>query len=173
MLQGSASTGPTRPPATASRASRSWPAPFRTDRTRSRSTPGPPRRPGTTIGDEVPVVTSGTQARLEPTLVGIADFADGGSLNGASLTIFDTTTAQALFLDGEDAYTDLWVTAEEGVSQEELRDAVAAELPDGVEAVTGDDAADESANALLEAISASSPRSCSSSPASPWSSAPS
>ena len=32
---------------------------------------------------------------------------------------------------GEDVYTDLWVDAEDGVSQEELRDAVAAELPDG------------------------------------------
>ena len=46
------------------------------------------------------------------------------------------------------------MTAADGVSQDELRDdGRAAELPDGVEAVTGDDAADESASDLLEAIS--------------------
>ena len=67
--------------------------------------------------------------------------------------MFDTPTAQDLFLDGRNAYTDLWVTAADGVSQAELRDQVAAQLPDRVEAVTGDDAADESASELLKAIS--------------------
>ncbi|MFC7493375.1 MULTISPECIES: ABC transporter permease [unclassified Nocardioides] len=91
--------------------------------------------------------------RLQPTLVGIAGFPSGGSLNGATYAAFDTPTAQELFLGGADAYTDVWVTAEDGVSQEELRDRVADVLPDGLEAVTGDDAADESASELLEAIS--------------------
>ena len=80
---------------------------------------------GYTIGDRVRLVTATDQARLDPELVGIADFEEGGTLNGATLAMFDTPTAQGLFLDGEDAYTDLWVTAEDGVSQEELRDAVA------------------------------------------------
>ena len=44
------------------------------------------------------------------------------------------------------------MTAKNGVSQDELRDEVAAALPDGLEAVTGDDAADESASDLLEAV---------------------
>lgn len=105
------------------------------------------------VGDTVTLNTAGSQATLEPTLVGIADFRDGGSLNGATLTIFDTPSAQDLFLDGQDAYSDVWVTAADGVSQEELRDRVEAELPDGLEAVTGDDAADEAASDLLEAIS--------------------
>lgn len=91
--------------------------------------------------------------RLQPELVGIAGFPGGGSLNGATYAAFDTATAQRLFLDGDDAFTDLWVTAESGVTQAELRDAVAAELPDGLEAVTGDDAADESATELLDAVS--------------------
>ena len=65
-----------------------------------------------------------TGARSTPTLVGIADFPEGGSLNGATLTAFDTRTAQELFLDGKDAFTDVWVTAEPTASrQEELRDA--------------------------------------------------
>lgn len=108
---------------------------------------------GYEIGDQILLNTLGEQAVLRPKLVGLADFADGGSLNGATLTIFDTSTAQDLFLGGADAFNDLWVTAEDGVSQEQLRDAVVAQLPDGLEAVTGDTAADESASELLEAIS--------------------
>ena len=44
------------------------------------------------------------------------------------------------------------MTAEDGVSQEDLRDRVADVLPDGYEAVTGDEAADESASELKQAI---------------------
>jgi len=110
-------------------------------------------RAGYEIGDKVHLVTSGTRALLEPTMVGLVTFAEGGSTNGATITIFDTETAQDLFLDGRNVYNDAWVTAEDGVSQSELRDNVAVTLPDGFEAVTGDAAADESASVLLEAIS--------------------
>jgi putative ABC transport system permease protein len=104
------------------------------------------------VGDTVRLVTSTKQALLTPTLVGIASFAEGGSTNGATLTIFDTKTAQDLFLGGKDAFNDAWVTAD-GVSQKELRDNVAKVLPDGYEAVTGDQAADEAASDLMKAIS--------------------
>ena len=105
------------------------------------------------VGERVHLVTTSSKAVLDPRLVGIADFRHGGSLNGATLSIFDTATAQRLFLGGRDAYTDVWVTAEAGVSQAELRDRVAKVLPPRVEAVTGDKAADESASELLKAIS--------------------
>ena len=107
---------------------------------------------GYDVGDQVPILTAGSTARLDSTLVGIADFRKGGSLNGATLAMFDTRTAQDLFLEGDDAFTDVWVTAEDGVSQEDLRDQVTDVLPDGYEAVTGDDAADESASELKQAI---------------------
>ena len=107
---------------------------------------------GYDVGDRVPVLTAGSTSRLEPTLVGIADFRRGGSLNGATLAIFDTRTAQDLFLEGDDAFTDIWVTAEDGFSQEELRDRVDDALPEGYEAVTGDEAADETASELRQAI---------------------
>jgi putative ABC transport system permease protein len=126
-------------------------------------------RAGYVVGDQVDIIPSTAialpadgeptdgqptaPARLQPTLVGIAGFPSGGSLNGATYAAFDTPTAQDLFLGGEDAYTDIWVTADDGVSQEQLRDDVAPVLSDGVEAVTGDDAADESASDLMEAIS--------------------
>lgn len=110
-------------------------------------------RAGYELGDRVHLVTATSRAVLRPELVGVADFADGGSLNGASFAAFDTTTAQDIFVGGRDAFTDLWVTAEDGVGQEELRDAVAERLPAGVEAVTGDTAAEEPASNLMEAIS--------------------
>lgn len=110
-------------------------------------------RSGYVVGQDVHLVTATDQAVLRPELVGIADFEEGGSLNGATFAAFDTATAQDLFLDGADAFTDVWVTAEDGVSQEQLRDAVARRLPDGIEAVTGDVAADETASDLVQAIS--------------------
>ena len=74
------------------------------------------QRSGYFIGEKVHIVTSSDQALLTPKLVGILDFPEGGSLNGATFAAFDTPTAQDLFLEGEDAYTDIWVTADDGVS---------------------------------------------------------
>src|SRR5699024_8257635 len=108
---------------------------------------------GYTVGEEVKLVTSLERPVLTPTLVGVADFAEGGSLNGATWVAFETKTAQRLFMDGRRRFHDLWVTAEPGVSQGELRDRVAPLLPKRLEAQTGDDAADEGASELLKAIS--------------------
>src|SRR4051794_40727241 len=57
-------------------------------------------RSGYFIGDQVHIVTAANQALLTPKLVGILDFPEGGSLNGATFVAFDTETAQHLFLDG-------------------------------------------------------------------------
>jgi len=105
------------------------------------------------IGEKVRLISAGKRALLQPRLVGIADYPDGGSLNGATVSIFDTKTAQSLFVGGKDEYSNAWVTAKPGVSQQELRDQVAKVLPKGFQALTGDKAADESASQLLEAIS--------------------
>ncbi|MEO6510678.1 MAG: FtsX-like permease family protein, partial [Nocardioides sp.] len=109
-------------------------------------------RSGYFLGEKVHIVTAGDQAVVTPTLVGLMGFPDGGTLNGATYAGFDTARAQDLFLDGHDAFTQVWVTAKGGVSQEQLRDEVTAALPAGLEAVTGDDAAQESATDLLDAI---------------------
>jgi putative ABC transport system permease protein len=109
-------------------------------------------RAGYDLGDRVTIVTATKTLDVHPTLVGIAGFRQGGSLNGATYAAFDTPTAQQLFLDGQDAYTVFWVTARDGVSQEELTKEAAAVLPAGYEAVTGDDAAEESAGPLLDGI---------------------
>jgi putative ABC transport system permease protein len=109
-------------------------------------------RGGYAVGDRVRMITAGRLV-LDPQLVGVAGFPEGGSLNGATLALFGTRTAQQLFLDGAFAFNDVWVTAQDGVSQEELRDRVDAALPDDYEVVTGDTAADENATDLLRAVS--------------------
>jgi putative ABC transport system permease protein len=105
------------------------------------------------IGEKIPIITATHQAALTKRLVGLAGYVDNTSLAGATLTIFDTSTAQKLFLDGRHAFTNIWVTAKPGVSQTELRDSVRQVLPANVSAVTGDTAADESASPVLKGIS--------------------
>ncbi|MEO9324422.1 ABC transporter permease [Nocardioides sp. C4-1] len=108
---------------------------------------------GVQVGDPVTVqLPLGAQTTLEPTVVGVLGFPEGGSLNGATFVAWDTATAQDLFLDGRDEFTDIWVTADDGVSEDELAEQARGVLPDGTEAVTGEVAADESADDLLEAI---------------------
>ncbi len=109
-------------------------------------------RGGYALGDRVRMITSG-RLSLGPRLVGVAGFPQGGSLNGATLALFDTPTAQRLFLHGRDAFNDLWVTARDGVSEEQLRQQVDAALPARYAVVTGDTAADQSASDLLQAVS--------------------
>ncbi|MGH3483387.1 MAG: ABC transporter permease [Nocardioidaceae bacterium] len=109
---------------------------------------------GYEVGDTVPLATlSDQQAGLqETTLTGIVKFGEG-SLQGATLTVFDTEAMQELFFDGDNVYTDIWLTADDGVSQEALRDEAAAVIPDGLVARTGDEVADESQDEFEEAIS--------------------
>jgi putative ABC transport system permease protein len=110
------------------------------------------RKSGYKVGDIVPLVTSGSQPSIKATMVGVGEAAGGGMV-GASLTMFDTRTAQRLFNGGKDVYSDIWVTADRGVSQAQLRDRVQATLPAGVEAITGDKAADEAVTEINKALS--------------------
>jgi putative ABC transport system permease protein len=106
---------------------------------------------GYEVGDTVPLVTFGKQPRLDATLTGIAEFGEG-SLQGATLIVFDTQTMQQLFFDGHDVYTDVWLTADDGVTQEELRDEAAGVIPDGLVAKTGDTVADEQEDSFGQLI---------------------
>ena len=112
---------------------------------------GTAERAGYALGDAVPVLTPGDPPRVEATLVGTVSF--GGGIVGASVSVFETTYAQELFLGGEDVFSDVWVTRASGVSQDELRAAVAEVLPRGFEAVTGEAAAAEAEDSIGQALS--------------------
>lgn len=104
-------------------------------------------RAGFEIGDTVRMTSAGDITRRTATLVGTARFG-GGGLAGATLVLFDTRTAQDLFLNGRDAYNSIAITAAPGVSQVELRDDVAKRVTAGLDVITGQVIADETKDAI-------------------------
>ncbi|KRE36037.1 ABC transporter permease [Janibacter sp. Soil728] len=108
-------------------------------------------RAGYTVGDEVPLVTTGKVPRITAKLVGTMTFGEGG-MAGASIAVFDTATMQKYFMDGKDEYSSVWVTAKDGVSQGELRSQAEALVPKGFEAWTGKSLADANQNDVQQAL---------------------
>ncbi|HEU0214024.1 MAG TPA: ABC transporter permease [Jiangellaceae bacterium] len=104
------------------------------------------------VGDQVTLVMPGDPPQLRARLVGITDFGNGNSLAGATLTLFDTRTAQDLLLDGEDVFNSIGVTAADDADVAELRDRIVQTLPDGVEALTGSELAEENEDAIQQAL---------------------
>ncbi len=107
---------------------------------------------GYLIGESVRFVTAGADPTFEAKLVGVHRMS-AGSMLGASVSVFDTATTQRLFLKGANQFTDAWVAATPGTSQADLRAAVAAVLPAGLEAVTGDKVSDEMATEIQKSLS--------------------
>jgi putative ABC transport system permease protein len=101
------------------------------------------------VGDTVPVILA--VGRRDLRVSGVFGFGDNDNLAGASIVAFEQRVAEDLLgKDGE--YVVLRAAAEEGVTQEVLRDRVAAVLPDTVEAVTGEQSAEETAGDIKEAL---------------------
>lgn len=101
------------------------------------------------VGDRVRVLFEGPPGEF--TIVGIVGFGDADNLAGATLAVFDTDTAQRV-LGKEGKYDTISITAAEGLSSAELRTALQEVLPEGVEAATSSDVADEAAQALGDAL---------------------
>jgi putative ABC transport system permease protein len=100
-------------------------------------------------GDRVTIVF--TDGPREFTLSGIAGFGEADNLAGATMAAFDLATAQEV-LGKVGVYDSIEVSAEPGVSSEELRDAIAAALPGGLEAITSDERVAESSAAVADAL---------------------
>lgn len=112
---------------------------------------GAAERAGYEVGDKVraiaPAGNSAANAQRTFTLTGTAEF-NGGGTAGAILMVFSTQGAQRLFLDGNDVFTSVSLSAGSGVTQSQLVDAAASVAPDGFTAVTGDDVVEESQDAI-------------------------
>jgi putative ABC transport system permease protein len=106
---------------------------------------GAAEKAGYEIGDEVTVLAPSAASidtvRTTLTMAGTAEF-NGGGTAGATLLVFSTEGAQHYFLDGRDAFTSVSLTAARDVTQTQLTDAAAEVLPEGFEAVGGDEVAD-------------------------------
>ena len=85
------------------------------------------------VGDRTTVLTP---EPVEVTVVGIATFGDADSLGPITYTAFTLPTAQELLAGRPDAISSVLVAAEDGVSQETLRDEIMQLMPARIEALT-------------------------------------
>jgi putative ABC transport system permease protein len=104
---------------------------------------------GISIGDRVEVLFVGEPQTF--TVSGIAGFGEADNLAGATLAIFDTSTAQRV-LDKEGEFDAIAVRAKPGVGPIALRNQLQPLLPSGVEAVTSADVGKEQAQQFQQAL---------------------
>ena len=108
-------------------------------------------RAGHEVGDRISLVTTGDTPEIEAELVGTMTFGEGG-MAGASVVVFDTKTMQKYYMDGKDEYSSVWVTADEGVSQQELLTQVEPLVPEGYKGWTGKGLAEENQSDVQQAL---------------------
>ncbi|MGY1742798.1 MULTISPECIES: ABC transporter permease [unclassified Blastococcus] len=104
---------------------------------------------GYRVGDTIALLTPGP--RIEAELVGTFRFGDSGGLAGATLTAFDTETAQEL-LTAPGQFSGIGVAAADGVSADELATRVAAEVGDDYDVKTATEQADTLASDFSEGL---------------------
>ncbi|MGH9150875.1 MAG: ABC transporter permease [Acidimicrobiales bacterium] len=103
-----------------------------------------------TVGDRTTVITKSGPIDVE--VVGIATFGDADSPGGASFAMF-TQEAAERYLAEPGQVDSVAVAGEEGLGQVELRDRLAAALPDGVELLTGAEVTDEAQDDIQAGLS--------------------
>ncbi|WP_135134774.1 ABC transporter permease [Blastococcus sp. CT_GayMR19] len=108
---------------------------------------GSAEKAGYEVGDSVDIVFQ--DGRDTFTVVGIVGFGKTDSLAGATLAGFDLPTAQQL-LGKVGVVDEIDARAADGTSPAQLRDDIAAVLPDDVEARTGQQVADENSAAVRD-----------------------
>ncbi len=101
------------------------------------------------IGDRVRIITASGSAEYR--LVGIVAFGEENSLAGATLTAFATPTAQRV-LDSADRFATVGVTADPGVTEDQLARRIQAVLPAGYEAITGETASEEASDQFKQFV---------------------
>jgi putative ABC transport system permease protein len=101
------------------------------------------------VGDHVRVLTqSGSH---EEQITGIVRFGNGGSLAGATVTLFDPVTAQHL-LGTPGTYSEIVAVGDGGVSDETLRDRVGTVVPPRFETLTGSQIAASESGDIKDAL---------------------
>ncbi|MFI0407664.1 ABC transporter permease [Actinomadura sp. 3N508] len=108
------------------------------------------RDAGYRVGDRVTVaLSSGTRAFR---LTGLFEVGDSALSDQISMTAFAPRAAERLLSGHPGTYARIVVHGDDGVPQERLRDAVAAALPPGVEAITGRAAIAEQAASFKDVL---------------------
>ncbi|TYB42930.1 ABC transporter permease [Actinomadura chibensis] len=110
------------------------------------------RAAGYRVGDQVAVaLASGTRTFR---LTGLFEVGDSALSDQLSMTAFAPDAAGRLLSDHPGAYARIVVHADGGVPQERVRDAVAATLPPGFEAITGRQAIAEQSDSFKDILTA-------------------
>ncbi|WP_033345764.1 ABC transporter permease [Catenuloplanes japonicus] len=108
---------------------------------------------GVTVGDRLRVYVGPRYETGEYTVTGVLEYSGGRpSLSGETMVAFTVPEAQRLFYDRTGVYGGAQLTADQGVSDEALRDRVQGAVPAGFEAVTGQQIADEQASAFKQLL---------------------
>jgi len=101
------------------------------------------------VGDRIRILFRGPPGDF--TVVGITGFGEADNLAGATLAVFETSTAQQV-LGKVGRFDTIDVKADDGVTPLELRQRVETALPPGFQAVTGRQVADEGAQEVRDAL---------------------
>jgi putative ABC transport system permease protein len=101
------------------------------------------------VGDDIQVLTQ--TGPLDATITGIVSFGESGSLAGATVTLFDPETAQST-IGTPGAYSEVLAVGDGSVGDAELRGRVAAVLPEGYQALTGEQLAAEDSSDIKDAL---------------------
>jgi len=96
------------------------------------------REKGFATGDTIGVQARGPIQRLK--ISGLVEFGQVSSIGGATLAGFDLPTAQGLF-DKDGKFDQILVAKKEGVSEQQLLDAIGKVLPEGTQVRSADDQA--------------------------------
>jgi putative ABC transport system permease protein len=104
---------------------------------------------GVGVGDEIQIVTpTGSDTYRVSGIVGLEDT---DTIGGATVSSFDLETAQQLF-DREGLFDQIFVVASEGAAAATVAGQVQDVLPDGFQAITATDAADEQAEQIRQGL---------------------
>lgn len=104
------------------------------------------------VGDQVGVLT--LEPKQEFTVVGVFGYSGGrDSIGGVNEIMFTTPVAQQLMLGQRDVFTNVTVTAADGVSNDRLRDDIAAALGADFEVKTGAQLSADASAGLKEGLS--------------------
>ncbi|MFV2085843.1 ABC transporter permease [Micromonospora sp. LOL_021] len=108
---------------------------------------------GVTVGDRLRVYVSSAYQASEYDVVGLLEYSGGRStLGGETLVAFTVPQAQQLFYGETGVFGAAQLTADSGVTDDELKRLVADGLPAGFEAVTGAELADEQASQFTQLL---------------------
>jgi putative ABC transport system permease protein len=101
-----------------------------------------------TVGDRTRVFSN---AEVDVTVVGIATFGDTDSPGGSTNVMFTTPAAQR-FVGEEGKFDSISLRADGGISEDAIRDRVAAQMPDDIEVLTGAEKTKEDQDQFAQGI---------------------